>query len=267
MHLIGHATTFPYFKIATTFRPSSLAAFEAAIRGNVGASAGEVLRLRPRATSVAPAQRSSNDIEISIGASPDELRAIEGLVRTQYIAKGYRCDGPTEPLDVAEQGRPTLPIMARANGRLLGTMTLGIDSPVGLHADDANREHIDRLRAQGRRVGEMVKFAVSRGCDSMLVIAALVAAAHGQWVGHGLSDVLIEVHPRHAAFYQRALCFTVIGEENICPRVSAPAVLLRLNVADLTRKIAMLERALAQSEHSPAPDSPRRPRAAASLAA
>jgi hypothetical protein len=267
MHLIDHAATFPYFKIATAFRPGSLAAFEAAIRGNVGASAGEVLRPRPRGTSTAPAQRSSSNIEISIGVSPDELQAIEGLVRTQYTAKGYRCDGATETLDVADKVRPAVPIMVEAKGRLLGTMTLGIDSPEGLHADDANREHVDRLRAQGRRIGEMVKFAVSQGCDSMLVIAALVAAAHGLWVQHGLSDVLIEVHPRHAAFYQRALCFTVIGEETVCPRVSAPAVLLRLNVSDLTRKIAMLERALAQSEDPPVPESPRRLRAAASMAA
>ena len=39
---------------------------------------------------------------------------------------------------------------------------------------------------------------------------------------------MIEVNPRHAVFYQRMLCFTQLGEERMCPRVNAPAVLLRL---------------------------------------
>src|SRR6266571_5297878 len=60
--------------------------------------------------------------------------------------------------------------------------------------------------------------------------------AHGLMALHELSDVFIEVNPRHAAFYHRALCFAVAGVEKKCPRVAAPSMLLRLTVADLTHK-------------------------------
>ena len=43
---------------------------------------------------------------------------------------------------------------------------------------------------------------------------------------HRATDLFIEVNPRHALFYRRKLGFEVIGEEKICRRVNAPAVLL-----------------------------------------
>jgi hypothetical protein len=52
------------------------------------------------------------------------------------------------------------------------------------------------------------------------------------------------VNPRHVAFYRRALCFEVEGEERVCPRVGAPSLLLRMRVANLTSKIGQLEKAL-----------------------
>ena len=48
---------------------------------------------------------------------------------------------------------------------------------------------------------------------------------------HRATDFLIEVNPRHMLFYQRMLGFELFGEEKICPRVNAPAVLLRLDLA------------------------------------
>ena len=52
-------------------------------------------------------------------------------------------------------------------------------------------------------------------------------------------NFVIEVNPRHAVFYKRMLGFTKLGEERQCPRVNAPAILLRLTceyVAENTAK-------------------------------
>lgn len=45
------------------------------------------------------------------------------------------------------------------------------------------------------------------------------------------SQPLAEVRPRHAGFYRRTMGYRIAGAERICPRVSAPAVLLRLDFA------------------------------------
>jgi hypothetical protein len=45
---------------------------------------------------------------------------------------------------------------------------------------------------------------------------------------HGYTDYVIEVNPRHAAFYKKMLGFHDFGELRTCTRVNAPAVLLRL---------------------------------------
>ena len=48
----------------------------------------------------------------------------------------------------------------------------------------------------------------------------------------GYDDFVIEVNPRHVAYYRRLLGFEVAGSERPCPRVQgAPAVLLRLDLA------------------------------------
>jgi len=52
------------------------------------------------------------------------------------------------------------------------------------------------------------------------------------------TDLLIEVNPRHVKFYQALLGFTVVGEERMDPRVGAPAVLLRLDLAYAESQIA-----------------------------
>ncbi len=100
----------------------------------------------------------------------------------------------------------------------------------------------------GRPRSELVRLAVShrRETDSQKVLAAFFNAAHGIGVANRLDDVLIEVNPRHVGFYRRALCFEVAAEASVCPRVNAPSVLLRMSLADLTRKIGSLERPIAE---------------------
>ena len=44
------------------------------------------------------------------------------------------------------------------------------------------------------------------------------------------SDAFVEVNPRHERFYRRAFGFVGAGARRICPRVGAPAVLLRLDL-------------------------------------
>ena len=52
------------------------------------------------------------------------------------------------------------------------------------------------------------------------------------------SDLVIEVNPRHVRFYEAMLGFVKYGDQRMDPRVSAPAVLLRLALAHAETEIA-----------------------------
>ena len=89
---------------------------------------------------------------------------------------------------------------------------------------------------------ELTRLAVQDSVDGKEVLAHLFRAAYrvGR-VAHGATDVLIEINPRHAGFYARVFGFVRIGDEWICTRVNAPAVLMRLDVADLERRLSRIQ--------------------------
>lgn len=123
----------------------------------------------------------------------------------------------------------------------IATATLGLDSEGGLLADELYKEEADRLRSEGRRLCEMTKLAVDHVVRSKRVLASLfhISLIYGYHL-HGRTDCLIEINPRHVHFYKTMLGFEELGGLRMCPRVNAPARLLRLNVDDVETKIAAL---------------------------
>jgi hypothetical protein len=205
---------------------SSSLAFEAAVRGYRGAP-----------------PPPSRGVSVALAHSDEALAEAEALVREQYRWRGYDFDG--DGAAPAKRRRPGHVIVAQEDGRLIGTLTLGLDSRAGLLVEESHAEAIAAARAAGRRIGEVVRFAVREAADSRKALAALFHAAHGLSTIHRLDELYIEVNPRHVAFYRRALCFQVAAEERICPRVGAPSVLMRLPLRALSEKIGQIELALA----------------------
>ncbi len=144
------------------------------------------------------------------------------------------------------EGQPVT-LLAEDGGRLLGTLTVRPDSSQGLLAEESYSAEIERLRGEGSRVGELVKLAVEEGVDWKAALNALVQSAYLVTVVHALTDVLIEVNPRHVRFYERVFGFVVAAAERICARAGAPSVLLRLDLVQFGRR---LELSAAQSSWS-----------------
>ncbi len=202
---------------------SSSLAFEAAVRGY----------RRP------PPPESG--LEVALAQAEADRLAADALVREQYRWRGYDCSVPDAYL---ERRRPGHVIVAREDDRIVGTLTLGLDSRAGLLVEESHAEAVGAARATGRRLGEVVRFAAREAADSRKVLARLFHAAHGLSSVHRLDDLFIEVNPRHVGFYRRALCFEVAAAERICPRVGAPSVLMRLPLQRLSEKIGQIELAL-----------------------
>ena len=53
----------------------------------------------------------------------------------------------------------------------------------------------------------------------------------------GYDFVVIEVNPRHGAFYRRSLGFDAIGAERHNPRVGAPAVLMGISFVSIAQHL------------------------------
>lgn len=124
-----------------------------------------------------------------------------------------------------------LTIAASSEDRVFGTLTLGLDNPSdGLQADFLYQSQIDELRAEGCALCEVTRLALDPALSSLEVMATIFNAAFILARVHQRSDLLAEVHPRHAGFYRRTMGYRIAGPALTCRRVNAPAVLMHLNL-------------------------------------
>ena len=147
------------------------------------------------------------------------------LVHRMYAPRGYKTSTETPP-----PALNVVTLIACDEGETIGTISISLDTPSGLLADDLFRAELDALRAQGRRLCEFTKLAMDHVVKSKRVLASLFHAAYiWSHLRLGFHDVVIEVNPRHVRYYERMLGFVVTGPERLNRRVDAPAVLMRLD--------------------------------------
>jgi hypothetical protein len=145
------------------------------------------------------------------------------LIERRYGDRGYQT--PTrQPQD------PNLfTFVAYDEAKLVGTLGIRLDSAAGLSADDLYKDELRELRTAGCRLCEFTRLAVDFQTVSKPILAGLFHTAYMfAYEIRGHDHAVIEVNPRHAPFYRRALLFEQIGEERLNVKVDAPAVLLCL---------------------------------------
>lgn len=145
------------------------------------------------------------------------------LIEKMYSWRGYHTK---KQIDEAPN---RITLVAEFDGHIYGTITVNLDSDTGLSADETYPDVMHGLRDSGRRVCEFGKFAVEQSVRSKRLMGTLfhLMCIYAFRLQH-CDDVLIEVNPRHRAFYEKYLAFVPAAEERMCDRVGAPAILLRL---------------------------------------
>jgi hypothetical protein len=194
----------------------------------------------PRAFTV-DNERDNPSLRIAVATSVQQLEAAQELVRRRYAWRGYECQ-PDDLFKIPAQRKANeVTFVVDSIETMIGTVTLGLDGPDGLLAERTHEGVIAQARAEGCRVCEVTRLAVAEGADSRTVLALLLSLAHlvGRTV-HEITDVFIEVNPRHVAFYSRALGFMVAAGERICERVRAPSVLLRAERDVLEQRLVLM---------------------------
>jgi hypothetical protein len=155
------------------------------------------------------------------------------LINKMYAWRGYA--GSHQVVD--DPNRITL--TASDKGAVVGTLTITMDSDVGLAADQIFKEEIDAMRERGARLCEFTKLAFDPSVKSKAALANLfhLAVIYARDI-HKRTDIVIEVNPRHRRFYEQTLGFQQQGQLKNNPRVNAPAYLLRVGLDFVTRQIS-----------------------------
>ncbi len=159
------------------------------------------------------------------------------LVKEMYSRRCYS----TEGIVGMPRRQTAITLDAHDSEKVMGTLTVRLDSrEQGLLADALYRAEIDRFRDEGRKVCEVSKLAVDPRYGSKELMASLFQLAYlYAHVINRVADAFIEVNPRHVGFYKRMLGFREIGEQRICPRVNAPAVLLHIDLGYMREQIEL----------------------------
>jgi hypothetical protein len=168
---------------------------------------------------------SIKDFKIRLADTEAGRNSASMLINKMYSWRGYA--GSHE----VRENPNRITLTAYMRDSLIGTVTLAIDSPVGLLADEIFKDELDRHRGPGRKLCELTKLAFDSSVHSKFALASLfhICFIYARRL-HECSDVFIEVNPRHRLYYERMLGFTRLGELTANPRVNAPAYLLWLDL-------------------------------------
>lgn len=222
-------TSLATFSVATAVKPSP--AEPAPVQPTI-----DPARPCPASAEARRGERRVNEevfqvFHIRLADLPSHQEATSVLIRKMYGWRGYAVGDGKAPDD-------RITLLAECRGAVVGTMGLCLDGPAGLPADDHFREQLDGLRAQGRQLCEPSRLAIDAGMSKRVFASMIHVSYLFAHVIYGFTDYVIEVNPRHVAFYQRMLGFEQAGPARSCSRVGAPAVLMRLPLSHMGEQIA-----------------------------
>ena len=168
-------------------------------------------------------------------AAPIHYASAHHLVARRYADRGYA----TTQLSTYSEDALTV-CSAFQGERTVGTIAVRFPSEQGLNADAVFGTELALLRAGGLNICEFGRLAVDEDAsDNKQVLARLfhLAYLHAHRLA-GCELLVIEVNPRHVAFYRRMLGFAVLSEARLNARVNAPAVLLSLDLRVARQEIS-----------------------------
>ncbi|MGQ5522116.1 N-acyl amino acid synthase FeeM domain-containing protein [Chitinimonas sp. PSY-7] len=159
------------------------------------------------------------------------------LVSQRYRWRGYGEACGKALLNPVQATQMTF--IATQSGQLVGTVTSRLDGDTPMNCEALYPDIVDTKRAQGHRLAEFGQLAINNSSKPLEIMGPLlhltVIFTHQR---NAATHALIEVNPRHVAFYRRAFGFTVIGEQRHCLRVDAPAVLMQLDLKKVQEQIS-----------------------------
>ena len=178
----------------------------------------------------------ADGLDFGLATDRDSLEQALRLQHDQYVAQGYMDSHPSGWRLSLHNGLPSTQVfVARDGDRVVATMTLIVDSPLGLPMDEIYADELRLLRGERRDLAEVSGLAVDpdyqRSGVAILLRLIRMLVIYSIEKAH-ISDLCIAINPHHAMFYRKAFHFQIIAGLKQYRKVNgAPAVALRLDLA------------------------------------
>jgi len=183
------------------------------------------------------AARTAAEIDLCVASTREQREAVFELIYQSYRDAGLCEPDSTELRVTPYQLLPTTDILfAQLREEVVCTLSLVRDGALGLPIEDLYAEQVEERRAEGLRLAEVSCLADCRRdrsrffelfCDLSRLMVQLAEK-------QDVDQLLIVVHPRHAALYTRYMAFKRIGERRDYSTVNGnPAVPLCLDLNEI----------------------------------
>lgn len=199
-------------------------------------------RIADRLSSLVLKQEGDQSPQVGIAGTLDDLKAAYQLVYQEYYIRGY-CDADDSRMHFSFYCflPSSRTFILEREGKVLGTLSLIIDSSYGLPAEAEFADEIQAVRSPTRKVAEISLLAIDRSLyekeDPHLAGFRKLGAAFFLFKGMfdyvrltGITDFVIAVHPKQESLYQ-SLTFKRIGSERLYrPACGNPAIAMHANI-------------------------------------
>lgn len=174
-------------------------------------------------------------ITIYAAETDAERREVYALTYRVYLSEGY-----CEPNDACELRHyahldrmpETTIFLARRGGRLVGTNSLTLDGPAGLHVDGDFPEQMEEVRREcGQHQWTLAAtwriVTDPQYRNQITLLWELLGRTFCEAVEQGVDVLVASFHPKHERFYRRMVGARIIGEAECEAVAGKPAVLMR----------------------------------------
>ncbi len=183
-------------------------------------------------------------LTITTADTHSQLGAVHRLTYDAYLAEGLCQASPDGRLlhyphldDIAE----TTVLVATVGPRLVGTVSITVDGPAGLHVDDDFPNVMRRVRAPGRRLAAAWRIVTDPTYRrDQRLITRLMRAGFEELIARRADLLVCSFHPRRQKVHW-GLGFTTVSLGNCRALNGAPAVLMlydlrRLGIPERLRR-------------------------------
>ena len=172
---------------------------------------------------------------VKIAETTDEYYKAFRLVYDEYSKVGYTQRHSSTMLYSLWSLLPTTSVFIfKSHMEVASTMSHIMDSDMfGLPMDQVYKDHLDELRAQGRKLAEIGALVTQqrRRWSNLMIFLCRAVLHYAKY--SGMTDLVLMVNPKHVSFYKSILFCEPFGEERPYEKVGAPAVALRANLETL----------------------------------
>jgi len=163
-----------------------------------------------------------------------EMDEVYRLTHDAYVEQGYikpQPDGRLRHYTEVDAAPENMVLVALEDNAIVGTVSITLDGPAGLHVDHDFRAECDAIRAEGRSVGASWRIITEPGHrSSMAVVVELIRSTIDVLNRFEVETILCTFNPRHERVYQRLFGMSTVARCTTVDEVASAAVLMRASI-------------------------------------